>query len=135
MAVAEKIAGLITELQGLQSDVEKLEQQPASSGGGDASAPAAGSADSTGGGSTIDPQALADLQAKVDALGKERDGIAAERDAYKAAIQAEIDDQKADSARLEKAIAKVDEVPVEVEVPTVPSPDAAATPVNAGISG
>lgn len=132
MAVAEKIAALVAELEGLQGDVAKLEAG-APQGDGQGAAQPAPTGDQTA--PAIDPQALADLQAKVDALGKERDGIAAERDQYKAAIQAEIDDQKADSARLEKAIAKVDEVPVEAEVPVVPSPDQAATPVSSGING
>lgn len=58
-----------------------------------------------------DAEGLAKLQEQVDALVKERDAL-------RAAIQTEVDDHKADTERLEKAIAPVEVAPV----PEVPAP-------------
>lgn len=121
MALVDKLDDAIAILEGLKAEAG----QTAPATGTDAPAPAEGSAPS------VDPEALKVLQAKVDALAKENDTL-------RQAIQAEIDDEKADTARLEAALAPVAEpapVPV-VSVETVAdqaqaeaqvsSPDAAA---------
>lgn len=132
MASQDQIDGLKAKAQELLDAVSALsadsaaQPAPAPASGSDQSAPVA------------DATALKVLQDKVDALASENKTL---RDA----IQAEIDDEKADTARLEAALAPVAEpapVPV-VSAETVAdpakaesaekSPDEAAKPVSAGI--
>lgn len=100
----------------------------------DDAAPAPAPADPSAPAPAVDPAALQVLQDKIDALAKDNAKL-------RELIKTEIEDEKADTARLEAGLAPVAEpapVPV-VDVETVASvpkaeekvasPDAAATPV------
>lgn len=116
MALVDKLTDAIALLEGLKADAQALETPVKDQPAGEAPA-----LEVPG----VDPEALKVLQEKVDALSKDNQAL-------RQAIAAEIEDEKADTARLEAALAPIAEpapVPV-VDVETVASVEKAEEKVT-----